>query len=209
LILSQNIHKSTKHAGRYEEIIINILINYFKLNGYDVVPHSSLNIAWGSIISDIDILMIKNFQLICIEVKSNRDKIAKAKGQIERIKDYIDFAYVASDKPIDNFELPDVGIIQIQGDEVTILRMATKFTNKPDLFSLASLKKKCIENIFGDNKHLNKSSNKYELALNVYLNDKCSRECLKEIVTCGGSCGISCPILHIAKEELLIEKTKF
>ena len=87
MVVTQNIHKSTKHVGKYEEIIIQSLVTYFQLNGYEALPHSSLNIAWGSILSDIDILLVKENQLVCVEVKSHRDKLSKAPKQIDRIKD--------------------------------------------------------------------------------------------------------------------------
>lgn len=202
-MLPENIHKSTKHVGKYEEAIIQSLVTYFELNGYEVTPHSSLNIAWGSILSDIDILLVKDYQLVCVEVKSHRDNLAKAPKQIDRIKDYVDYAYIATDKPITNLDVPDVGLIYVQRDKVKIVKKAKKFSNKPRLNSIATLKKKCIVSFFGDYTRFLMISNKYELAVKVNLEGKCTRDCLKEIVTCGELCDIDCPIIEREKELFL------
>jgi len=204
MVISQNIHKSTKHVGKYEEIIIQSLVTYFQLSGYEVVPHSSLNIAWGSILSDIDILLVKDYQLVCVEVKSHRDNLSKAPKQIDRIKDYVDYAYIATDKPITNLDVIDAGLILVQQEKIKIIKKARKFTNKPRLDSVATLKKKCIASFFGDYNRYFMLTNKYELAVRVYLEGKCTRDCLKEIVTCGEQCDIDCPIIE-RESKLLLE----
>jgi hypothetical protein len=196
MVMAQNIAKSTKRVGKYEEIIIQTLTKYFRQIGYEVIPHSSLNIAWGCIISDIDLLLLKDHRLTYVEVKSSRDNVAKARQQIERIMDYIDYAYVATDKQIRNWRMPNVGLIHVQEGKVTLVKRAKKFSNKPKFYSIVALKKKCIARLFGnDNRHI-MLVNKYELAQHVYTKRKCTRTCLKEIVTCGELCVSDCPIMQ-------------
>lgn len=204
MILAQNICKSTKHIGRHEEKIIKTLTKHFLINGYEVVPHSSLNIAWGSVLSDVDLLLLKDQLLTYVEVKSAKDNIAKAKRQIDRIMDYVDYAYVATDKHITTFEMDRVGLIKVKEDAVTILRKAKKFSCKPRFYSVVTLKRKCLSRFLGtDSRHLMLVS-KYDLAQHVYArkNCKCTHSILKEIVTCGDLCSTNCPIEQ--KQSLII-----
>jgi Holliday junction resolvase len=194
MIMSHNICRSTKHIGAYEEKIIQTLTRYFQLEGYEAIPHSSLNIAWGRVLSDVDLLLIRNQMLTYIEVKSSRDNVRRARQQIERMIDYVDYAYVATDRQIKNWDMPKVGLIHVQEDKVAILRSAEKFLNKPKFYSTATLKKKCLARFFGKNNHYLVFVNKYDLAQYVYAKGKCTRTILKEIVTCGELCGSCCPI---------------
>lgn len=196
MVMAQNIAKSTKRIGKYEEKIIQTLTKYFRINGYEVIPHSSLNIAWGSIVSDVDLLLLKNQVLTYVEVKSSRDNLARAKQQIERIMDYIDYAYVATDKQVKNWNMPNVGLIYVQEETVALIKKAKKFSNKPKFYSVAALKKKCIARLFGNDDRNIMLINKYELALYAYAKRKCTRAYLKEIVTCGELCAFDCPIMH-------------
>ena len=197
MVMAQNIAKSTKRIGRYEEKIIQTLTKYFWINGYEVIPHSSLNIAWGSIVSDVDLLLLKDHILTYVEVKSSRDNLARAKQQIDRMMDYIDYAYVATDKQVKNWNMPNVGLIYVQEETVVIVKKAKKFSNKPKFYSIVALKKKCIAMFFGNNNRYIMLVNKYELAQHVYTKRKCTRACLKEIVTCGELCDVNCPIVQM------------
>lgn len=195
--MARNIAKSTKSIGKYEEKIIQTLTKYFQLNGYEVVPHSSFNIAWGRIISDVDLLLLKDQVLTYVEVKSSRDNLARAKQQIDRIMDYIDYAYVATDKQVKNWNMPNVGLIYVQEETVVLVKKAKKFSSKPKFYSLVALKKKCIGMFFGSDNRYIMLVNKYELAQHVYKKGKCTRACLKEIVTCGELCDVNCPITQM------------
>lgn len=197
MVMAQNIAKSTKRIGRYEEKIIQTLTKYFRINGYEVIPHSSLNIAWGSIVSDVDLLLLKDQILTYVEVKSSRDNLARAKQQIERIIDYVDYAYVATDKQVKNWNMPNVGLIYVQEEAVVLVREAKKFSNKPKFHSIVALKKKCIAMFFGNNNRYIMLVDKYELAQHAYAKRKCTRACLKEIVTCGELCAVNCPITQM------------
>ncbi|HDQ05645.1 MAG TPA: hypothetical protein ENN36_02840 [Candidatus Bathyarchaeota archaeon] len=194
MVLAQNVYKSTKRIGKYEEKIIQTLTKHFQLKGYETIPHSSLNIAWGSILSDVDLLLIKGNQLIYIEVKSSRDSLGKAAQQIDRITDYVDYAYVATDRNVKNWEMPEVGLIHVQGEKVTLIKRAKKFSKEPRFYSVATLKKKCLIRLFGAENRYLMAVNKYELAQLVYTKKKCTRDVLREIVTCGELCATNCPI---------------
>jgi hypothetical protein len=206
MIAEKNISKSTKHVGEYEEELIQTLADYFKVNGYEVIPHSSLNIAWGSVISDVDLLLIKNQLLTYVEVKSSRDNMGKAKQQIDRIKDYFDFAYVATNKHATNFEMNKVGLIKIREDKVEVIKKAQRFSNKPTFYSIATLKKKCLFRFLGQDIHYLGCIRKYELAQNVYAKGDSAnmRKMLKEIVTCGDLCASNCPLLLKREPEKII-----
>jgi Holliday junction resolvase-like predicted endonuclease len=196
MVLTQNIAQSTKRIGKYEERIILRLTRYFQDNGYEAIPHSRLNIAWGSILSDVDLLLLKDHVLTYVEVKSSRDNIMRAKRQTERVMDYVDYAYVATDRKVRNWAVPNVGLIHVQEEAVTLVRRAKKFSKKPRFCSIIALKKKCLTRFFGNDSHWLMVINKHELAQHVYAakGTKCTRECLKEIVTCGESCDTYCPI---------------
>jgi hypothetical protein len=172
------------------------LIRYFQHIGYVAVPHSRLNIAWGSILSDIDLLLLKDGMLIYVEVKSSQDNIMRAERQTERVMDYVDYAYVATDRKVRNWAIPNVGLIYVQEDAVTLIRRAKRFSKKPRFYSIIALKKKCLTRFFGNDGHCLMTINKHELAQYVYAakGKECTRECLKEIVTCGEPCDTNCPI---------------
>jgi Holliday junction resolvase len=196
MVLRKNIRSSTKHLGAFEKKIIRSLVHFFELRGYDVVPHASLNIAWGSIISDIDLLLLKDGLLTCVEVKSHRDNLAKAIVQIEKVKDYFDYAYVATDRQIRGLDLSNLGLISVNGESVRLTRKAQRFENKPRLSSVISLKRKCLDRFVGSGDTHRANVNKYELARFVHeiRTNECNRSCLREIVTCGDTCDTTCPI---------------
>ncbi len=97
MINPKHILKSTKRIGKYETIIINNLQKYFSKLGYHAIPHARFDIAWGSILSDLDLLLVKDDQLILVEVKSSKDNLARARKQIEATEDFVDRVYIATD----------------------------------------------------------------------------------------------------------------
>lgn len=195
MIHEQNVYKSTKKIGKYEEKLIHSLIRFFKSKGYVTIPHSRFNIAWGSILSDVDLLLIKDNLLTYIEVKSSRDNFAKAAEQVDRVKDYVDYAYVATDKNVKKPELGKVGFIHILGEDVKVIEKAKRFSQNPRFLSVATLKKKCLLKFFMGQSFIFKQISKYELAQNVYLRKICTRDVIREIVVCGELCNSSCPIM--------------
>lgn len=194
MIIAENVAKSAKHLGAFEAKIIDTLTEHFQKSGYEVIPHSSLNIAWGRVLSDIDLLLIKDQLLTYIEVKSSRDNLARAHKQIDRIKDYIDYAYVATDKHVKKWNYRTVGLVFVKDKEVKVVRKAMRFQSKPRFYSVASLKKKCLVRFFGTGNPYLLYENKYDMAEKVYTEKECNRLLLKEIVTCGELCSSKCPI---------------
>jgi hypothetical protein len=196
MVQAQNIGSSTKHAGIYETGIINKLARHFQDNGYYVIPHAKLNIAWGSILSEADLLLVKENSLTYVEVKSRRDKFSKAIRQIQRMKDYVDYAYVATDRVVCMRDLPNVGLIFVRSDQVTFLKEPKRFCSIPRFSSIVSLKKKCLLRLLGNGDTCPVNFGKYELAQYVSTTRRaeCTRECVKEIVTCGETCDTACPI---------------
>jgi hypothetical protein len=195
LVLAANVALSKKKAGRYEEIVIQKLIPYFIGKGYEVVPHSRLNIAWGPIISDIDVLLIKDGLLTCVEVKSCKDKISRAPEQINQIKDFVDYAYVATEKAVQNWSTENVGLILVNGNTIKVMKKARKFSKKPTFLSILCLKKSCLNRMLTSDFTNFQHIDKFDLAKKVYSKrgSKCTRKYIREIVTCGENCSV-CPI---------------
>jgi len=194
-VLRKNLNPSTKVQGKHELHLISVVTNFFRERNFDVVNHISFNIAWGRIISDLDILLIKNNEISYIEVKSKKDKIKKAYEQIERVKDYIDYAWIASDKRFNSISNGLVGYIEINNDETKIVKEPKRFISEPSFSSILSLKKKCLLKFDITNNLLYQNILKYDIAKKVYnMKNVCTRDCLKEIVTCGGNCDDKCPI---------------
>jgi hypothetical protein len=191
-----NINTSTKCVGKHEEQIIQRLAEHFRNENYEVIPHARFNIAWGIIISDIDLLLLKEQLLIYVEVKSQNDNLKKALKQVERVKDFVDYAYVATDKVVTNWNAPHAGLISIDGDTINLVKDVERFDNSPSFSSIASLRKKCLLKFIEKSEKCSKHINKYELAkyIHKFMKDKCKRELLKEIVTCGNCCTGKCPI---------------
>ena len=196
MIKAENISKSTKHMGLYEEQIIRRLTDYFLEGGYEVIPHSSLNIAWGSVLSDIDLLLVKDQLLTYIEVKSSRDNLARAHKQIDRVMDYVDYAYVATDRKVRKWSSKNAGLIFVDSDKISVIKRGKRFQNKPRFYSVVTLKKKCLDRFFGMDNQCSMFENKYNLAEYVYATRECNRPLLKEIVTCGDLCSSNCPLIH-------------
>lgn len=201
MVQAENINTSAKRLGIYETRLIESLAQYFLIKGYKVVPHAQLNIAWGRVLSDVDLLLLKDGTLTYVEVKSREDKLLKALVQIERIKDYIDYACVATNKLVSNWNFREVGLIMVRDNAVTVVKKPTRFRSRPNFSSIISLKKKCLSRFIGNGSACRIYVHKYDLAQYIYTVRKyeCTRECLKEIVTCGNTCDSVCPISRFVK----------
>jgi len=73
-----------------------------------------------------------------------KNSFLKALVQIERIKDYIDYAYVATNKLVSNWNFRAVGLIIVRDNAVTIVKKPTRLRSRPKFSSIISLKKKCL-----------------------------------------------------------------
>jgi hypothetical protein len=191
-----SIKKSTKSIGKYEAPLISRLCEHFESLGFKAFPHVRLNIAWGSCLSDIDILLIRDSLVTVIEVKSYRDKLARAEKQLEAISDYVDYSYVATDRLPRHWKSSRSGLLLIK-DDVRVVKRASKIVGEPKLDSLIALPKKCLLRFLGQ-PHQERLL-KYEIALRIrnLFDDESIRQCLKEIVLCQGCSHNECPILGL------------
>jgi len=165
--------------------------------GYQAVPHARFNIAWGNILSDVDLLVLKNDEIIAVEVKSSKDNLKRARKQIENIKDYVDYAYVATNYIPRKFSLRNAGLIYVNGN-VVILKSPKLLSDNPRLYSLDSLPKKCLCRWAKTQNQSYSKKSKLDLASQI-MNTGELKSKLKEIVTCGLGCDCGCPIWSFEK----------
>ena len=170
MIDPSNILNSTKKIGKNEGELITRLTRYFQKQDYFVAPHSRFNIAWGSTISDLDLLLIKDNVISYIEVKSKNDKIKKAVIQIDRVSDIIDFGWIATEKKSIKVDSPHIGIIKINNNDVEIVKYPIKFKSRPSLETLFSLKKSCLLKLLNKEEKNKKFIFKYDVAKYIYEN---------------------------------------
>lgn len=202
LIKAVNVLKSSKREGRHESVIIKKLAVFFENLGYHAVPHARFNIAWGNILSDIDLLLLRNDEIVAVEVKSSKDNLKRARKQIENIKDYVDYAYVATDYIPRKFSLRNAGLIYVNGN-VVILKRPKLLSDNPRLYSLDSLPKKCLHRWAKTQNHICSHKSKLELASQIiHVSDKLKTK-VKEIVTCGLDCDHGCPIWDFEKTPVM------
>lgn len=178
------ILKSKKRVGKHEEIIIKDLKRYFTDLGYFTIPHARFDIAWGSILSDLDLLLVKDDELILIEVKSSKDNLGRARKQIEEIEDFVDKAYVATNYYPSKWPSKKAGKIVVTNGEVEILKEAKILNRPPKLRTLLGLRKSSLHKLLDDSKNENVLS-KYQIARRVY--QSCPENLkgeIKQIVTC-------------------------
>ena len=200
----RTVLKSSKKIGKYESAIIEKLVPFFQSHGFQAVPHARLNVSWGNIISDIDVLLIKGSKVGIIEVKSSRDNLKRAKKQISNIKDYVDFAYIATDFRPRKLPTPLAGWVLVK-DDVTIMKSPPSIRGRPAHYSVASLPKKCLERYSNQKNIPSRGIPKYEIAENILsLSDKNLRSEVKSMATCGQECDANCPIWEF--EKLLVPR---
>ncbi len=198
-MMERSILKSSKRIGKYEAPIIKKLEPFFQNQGFQVVPHARFNISWGNIISDIDLLLIKENKVGIVEVKSSHDNLKRAKKQISNIKDYVDFAYIATDFKPRKLPTPIAGWIFVK-DEVTIMKHPRTINNEPSHFSVDSLPKKCLKRYLDQKNISSKGMSKYEITNNIMsFPTKNLKEEVKSMATCGQECDTSCPISEFEK----------
>lgn len=184
--------------GRYERQLLGILTSYFESKGFRVYPHVQLNIAWGNIISDVDLVAMRDDMLIGVEVKSRRDKFKHAFQQIDNIRDFFDRVYIASDKPKrfleKNWQDKRVGLLFIENGKVTE-REGEQLVGKLDHSTLVMLRKICLSRLANAIKG-NGAGNKSELASDILtvMRGEHLKLILKSIVTCERTCETVCPI---------------
>lgn len=192
------IEVSKKAIGQFEKPLIQLISQFFSQQGYECYPHASLNLAWANILSDIDVLLVKDDSVTVIEVKSKRDNLQKARHQLLGIADYVDYAFVATDKKVKKWDEKDIGLILIEEGKPRIAIEAKRFVSRPGIRSLFGLQKKCLVRMTGC-KSLNYNL-KYDVAEQISMlgDDETLRQCVKEIIICSRKCETDCPIWKFA-----------
>lgn len=198
MIRASNILKSSKREGRHESVIIKKLALFFEGLGYQAVPHARFNIAWGNILSDVDLLLLKNEEIVAVEVKSSKDNLKRARRQIENIKDYVDYAYVATNYVPRKFSLRNAGLIYVNG-KVVILKRPKLLSDSPGLYSVDSLPKKCLCRWAKTENRVYSNKSKSDLAAGILHGSGGIKSKVKEIVACGLDCDHGCPIWSFDK----------
>jgi len=184
--------------GEYERQLLGILTSYFESKGFKPYPHVQLNISWGNIISDVDLVAMKDGALVGVEVKSRRDKFKNAFQQVDKIRAFFDRVYIASDKPKQflekNWQDEKIGLLFIKNGEVTEKEGELLLT-KPRHSALVMLRKICLLRLAKAIK-VDSRGSKSKLAFSILVNVKGEhlRLILKSIVTCERTCETFCPI---------------
>jgi Holliday junction resolvase len=141
--------KSSKERGRFEKPLIQSLERHFKEEGFSVLTHARLNIAWSNVISDIDILAVSDDRVVIIEVKSDHDDFYKGFNQLKKLKGFADNLYIATNRKPESLKSEkwrdeSIGLIHVNNQNIEVLRPARKIRSlsKKDTFS--QLKRKCL-----------------------------------------------------------------
>jgi len=185
------LNHSPKKNGRYEEVLIDRIFNYYKERRYNIRKHVAFNIAWGSVISEIDLILQNYNEITIFEIKSKQDKIQKAHIQIEKFKKYADYIYIVSDSLIDrNMFEEEIGLIYINRN-IDILREAKKIFYNIEDKDLKKLKKACLFKLINSdvNKEKTNKNKIIDMIMKKYSQEKINR-LFREIAFCSTSCDL-------------------
>lgn len=199
-----NMKKSTKSIGRFEEPIVDKVSRHFRSLGYRAFSHVRFNVAWSSALSDIDVLLLKEDSITVVEVKSKRDKLLRAGRQIEVISDYVDYAYVATDKLLKSWKMDYVGLLLVREDDVRVIKEAKRMIGKPRIESLFALPKKCLIHLLGKVNEKNRLKWEIIQQLDKQSSEEFLRKCLKEIVLCQSCNYDNCPVFNFISNNFPI-----
>lgn len=172
-----------------------------------VYSHVQLNISWGNIISDIDLVVEGEDKLFGIEVKSHRDNLENLVTQIDRMYDFFNGVYVATDNPrwMSRKEFSDerIGILIINGLQVA--ERACQFhASKPIFGIMIQLRKICLARLSG---MINGKTvgDKNSLVSSILENTSPEhlRTILKSIVMCERKCKECCPLWIVERQWII------
>jgi len=145
------VHRSPKNLGDYEEPLMIKISEHFQELGFQTHPHSSLNFAWHGIVSDVDVLMVKDSLLYGVEIKSKKDDVKRAKKQIERLFHYVDYCYLAVEKMPKRL-VENAGLIIVDDWGVKIIKDAP-LVDGFDKRTFRTLKRICFTKIFNTTRY--------------------------------------------------------
>jgi Holliday junction resolvase len=203
----KKLKRSSKVIGKYERPLIRIITKYYESKSFIVFPHTRFNVAWSNVLSDVDILMLKDGYVFVVEVKSHRDNIYRAYKQINRLRDFIDYIYVATDKPVHKWKHNEIGLLFVDVTSETIkeINSPPKLHNKPSLQTIGSFPRKCLTRTLSVtvSPQNYQTLYKYQLAELLMRNSRPGllRTNLKEIATCELDCDGECPIWNFKRES--------
>lgn len=188
------LKKSCKAMGKYEAPLISNLCNHFVSSGFSAFPHVRLNVAWSSALSDIDALLIRDQTVVAIEVKSRQDNFSRAGYQLERLRDFVDYSYIAAEKIPHNFSDERFGLLLLNKGDIRIVKKAPALKYKPRIESLMALPRKCLVSFLGPS--CPSRLTKHELATGIAsaIDDDTIKKRMKAIVLCSGCVGKTCKI---------------
>lgn len=195
---------SSKKVGPFELVLLNVLIQHFELMGFQVYPHVQLNISWGNIISDVDLVVRSTDKLLGIEVKSSRDSLKNVLTQLDRMADFFDGIYLATDRQEETIKrkLLDqrIGLLTIHNGKI-VERTCEFLHHKPRESSMMKLRKICLSRL---SVALNGKNAPSKIRLVSQIQDSIDSEnlrfVLKSIVTCERKCDTDCPIWVLEKQ---------
>lgn len=193
MIALENVRPSSKAAGKHELPLIALVAAYFRGQGHAVVQRASLNVAWGTILSDIDVLASDGNDLIAVEIKSRQDSLSGVDRQIIALKRYMDYVYLATERHLRRSIDSGTGLLRIDGDQVRLIREPRRINSKPTIGSLARLRRICLARIMNDRGNKLSKYGLVEQAIS-FRSDPNLHQCLKQVVTCSRTCATDCPI---------------
>src|SRR5690606_23160515 len=141
--------------GTFEEPLVLAIGQYFSAKGYTVRSHAHLNIAWGTSISDIDVLAFNDKEVIAVEVKSKKDVFTKAFTQLNRLAPYVDRVFIATDDEVkanafrdDREGVHGILYIDLPYNEISV-KKAGRLCNHifPSRETLCNLRRCCIQEL--------------------------------------------------------------
>jgi Holliday junction resolvase len=190
--------ESSKEIGKYEEPLFRALEHFFKQQGYTVLTHARLNVAWSNVISDIDVIAISNETIIMVEVKSDHDCFYRGFEQLRKLKGFADQLYIATNRPIQNLQEDkwrdkSIGLIKIDGEMAEIIRPAEHIHGLCTSEVISQLRKKClvkVASLLNVSKYLPKTE--IEKRLRERFDNADLKVITKNIVLCDSNCGINC-----------------
>ncbi|XHH10241.1 MAG: hypothetical protein ACFCUE_06310 [Candidatus Bathyarchaeia archaeon] len=193
--------ESSKKIGKYENPLMQKISGALSSDGYDVLTHVRLNIAWSNVISDIDVIAISEKETIIMEVKSSHDNFYKAFSQLKNLEGFADKLYIATDKPVNTIKMDkwvdeSIGLICVEEKKLKIIKPAKYFCAFPKVGAISQLRKKCLfhlANLLGVPAYLSKAE--IENRLVGTFNSLELKMVIKQIVLCEGNCEKNCILI--------------
>jgi len=203
------VRSSSKNLGDYEEPLMIKISEHFQELGFQTHPHSSLNFAWGGMVSDVDVLMVKDSLLHGVEIKSKKDNVKRAKKQIERLSHYVDYCYLAVEKMPKRL-VENAGLIVVDDWGVKIIKEAP-LVDGFDKRTFRTLKRTCFTKIFNTTRYGNKHD-VVDYIWAIYSTDKL-KSLFRRILLCSEKDCSNCPLglmydSQIVQRSLLKETEK-